>query len=221
VDFFIAEGLGDEAHGLLDDLVTRYPRHPAVAERFARLRDLSDRGAVPQGPPAVDSSVPRAQMADGESADSATHADLGLAYKEMGLFDAAIKEFKLLSQDAEREIYALIMIGECYEGKNALPDAVIHYKKALNRAHITDDQATQIYFQLGRVFEALGDGKEALYFFEKVYRRDPSHADVAARVSRLRGAPAVKPTNPLAAADSASVNVALDAISGGSHRSRS
>ncbi|MDX2020515.1 MAG: tetratricopeptide repeat protein [Deltaproteobacteria bacterium] len=221
VDFFINEGLADEAQSLLDDLVTRYPRHPAVAERFARLRDLSSRGAVPQSPPHTDSSAPRAELATGESADSATHADLGVAYKEMGLFDAAIKEFKVLSQDPDREIDALIMIGECYEGKNALPDAVIHYKKALNRAHISDAQATQIYFQLGRVFEALGDGKEALYFFEKVVRRNPNHADVSARVARLGGGGgASKPANPLAAADSASVNVALDAISGG-NRSRS
>jgi len=150
-------------------------------------------------------------MSPGDSSDSATHADLGVAYKEMGLYDAAIKEFKLLSQDPNREIQALAMMGECYEAKGALPDAVIHYKKALNRATITDEESTQIYFQLGRVFEALGDGQEALYFYDKVIRRNAGYADATARVTRLRGG----------SADSDSANVALDVISGGSNRSRS
>ena len=222
VDFFLAEALADEAQSLLDDLVTRYPRHPAVVERVARLGDLSSRGAVPQNPTtAAELSEPRAVVQNGEASDAGTHADLGIAYKEMGLYDAAIKEFKLLAQDAKREIQALAMMGECYECKGALPDAVIHYKKALNRSHITADESTQIYFQLGRVFEALGDGKEALYFFDKVIRRNSSYADVGARINRLRGGTAGRPTNPLAEADSGGVNDALDVISGGSHRSRS
>ena len=221
VDFFLAESLTDEAQSLLEDLVTRYPRHPSVSERFARLRDMTNRGSVPQNPVTASPTGPRAVMSPGESSDSATHADLGVAYKEMGLYDAAIKEFKLLSQDPKREIQALAMMGECYEAKGALPDAVIHYKKALNRSTITDDESTQIYFQLGRVFEALGDGQEALYFYDKVIRRNAGYADVNARVIRLRGGVSGPPVHPLSTADSDSVNVALDVISGGSNRSRS
>lgn len=224
VDFFLAEGLSEEAQSLLQDLVARYPRHPALAERLARLRGL-EAGAVPQPVPSVASEplfyAPRAVVASGGQPDAGTHGDLGIAYKEMGLYDAAIKEFRLLAQDPEREIYALAMIGECFEAKGALPEAVIHYKKALNRGGISEKESTQIYFQLGRVFEALGDGKEALYFFEKVARRDPGYADVSARVVRLRGGAPPPPQNPLAGADTDSVNVALDAISGGSNRSRS
>lgn len=225
VDFFIAEGLKEEAESLLEDLVSRYPRHPAVAERYAKLEE-GERGAVPQSPAPgtrvpVQESTPRAVVAGGGQADANTHADLGIAYKDMGLHDAAIKEFRLLAQDPQREIYALSMIGECFEAKGALTDAVIQYKKALNRTTITDSESTQIYFQLGRVFEALGDGKEALYFFEKVMRRDPGYSDVSGRVARLRGGAGQPPRNPLAGADSETVNVALDVISGGGNRSRS
>jgi hypothetical protein len=51
---------------------------------------------------------------------------------------------------------------------------------------VREDEATSLYFALGRAFEALGDQGEALYFFEKVARRDPRFADVSARVERLR-----------------------------------
>jgi tetratricopeptide (TPR) repeat protein len=129
---------------------------------------------------------PRAVVAGGGQVDLTTHADLGIAYKEMGLFDAAIKEFLILAQDSTREVFALTMIGECHEAKGAPPEAVVHYKKALNRPQIGDAEATQLYYQLGTVFQTLGDKREALYFFEKVAKRDPQFRDVARRVTALR-----------------------------------
>ena len=76
------------------------------------------------------------------------------------------------------------MMGECYEARGAPAEALLHYKKALNRPSVSDEEATQLYYQLGRVFHTLGDESEALYFFEKVARRAPGFADVAERVAR-------------------------------------
>ncbi len=70
---------------------------------------------------------PVAVVAGGEKVDLSTHGDLGIAYKEMGLLDAAIGEFKLLTQDPAREVFALTMIGECCEAKGSLTDAIIRY----------------------------------------------------------------------------------------------
>src|SRR5581483_4591606 len=104
----------------------------------------------------------------------ATHADLGIAYKEMGLFDAAIQEFSILTQDPRREVFALTMLGECYEAKGTPADAVVHYKKALNRPSVTEAESIQLYFQLGTIFQGMGESTEAAFFFEKVYKRDPN-----------------------------------------------
>jgi tetratricopeptide (TPR) repeat protein len=131
----------------------------------------------------------------------------------MGLHDAAIAEFAKLMEDPQHEVFALTMIGECYEARGTPAEALIHYKKALNRPTVKDDEATQLYYQLGRVFHAVGDQSEALYFFEKVYRRNPRFADVAALVQNLR-AQGVAP-HDRAGADPAR----LDAVSGG-NRSR-
>ena len=67
-----------------------------------------------------------------ERADPGTHGDLGIAYKQMGLYDAAIAEFKLLQADRTRAVFALTMIGECVEAKGELGEAVGKYKEALN-----------------------------------------------------------------------------------------
>jgi tetratricopeptide (TPR) repeat protein len=126
-------------------------------------------------------------VASGGEMDLDSHRDLGIGYKDMGLFDAAIREFSLLVKDPRHEIFALTMIGECHESKGALADAVAYYKKALNKPAISDDEATALYFQLGSVFQTMGETNEALYFFEKVMKRDASFRDVRRRISDLRG----------------------------------
>jgi pilus assembly protein FimV len=215
VDFFLEQGLPDEARAVLDELGAHLAQHPAVLARRTRIeagqfdeatrmrvpgdggleRVLSgdDTGAVPRGSytdlsrsPARTTPIitPRATVALG--ADATTQRDLGIAYKEMGLHEAAIAEFSKLVDDTENQVFALMMIGECHEAEGGFPEALLHYKKALNRPNVRDDEATRLYFLLGRAFEALGDKGEALYFFEKVARRDARFDDVAVRVERLR-----------------------------------
>jgi tetratricopeptide (TPR) repeat protein len=189
VDSFLSAGFIDEARSLLNEVGTRFGGHAAVLERRQRLLGLS--GSIPgagnrSAPPPV-SGMPRAVVADGGETDASTHADLGIAYKDMGLFDAALREFEKLSTDSRREVYALMMMGECYESKGSLPEAIVNYKKALNRPGITEAETTQVYYALGKVFEALPDAREALYFFDKVLRRDPNVFDVRDRIDRLRG----------------------------------
>jgi len=134
----------------------------------------------------VSNPPPRAVVEAGGPPDVETHLDLGIAYKEMGLFDAAIAELRAVTDDPRREVEALTMMGECYEAKGALTEAIIRYKGALNCTPISPDEMTQLYFLLGSAFDRLGDTSEALYFFEKVARRDPRFRDVDRRLAVLR-----------------------------------
>jgi tetratricopeptide (TPR) repeat protein len=203
VDFFLEQGLVEDAGNLLVDLEQRYLPSPLIDERRERLRALEESaglGAVPsaEAGSAVDTSgqspyatgpgiTPKAMVTGGGEMDLAAHRDLGIGYKDMGLFDAAIGEFSQLMRDPKQEVFALSMIGECHESKGALGDAVAFYKKALNRPSISDVEATQLYFQLGSVFQTMGETNEALYFFEKVLKRDNGFRDVRRRVAELRG----------------------------------
>jgi pilus assembly protein FimV len=193
IDFFLEQGLPDEARALLDDLSPALANHGEILRRRAQLERLlggaqdatralpSPVGAVPRS----SSITPRAVVTTG-GADAQTFRDLGIAYKEMGLHDAAVAEFAKLVDDPEHEVFALTMMGECYELRGAPAEALLHYKKALNRPSVREEESTQLYYQLGRVFHTLGDESEALYFFEKVARRAPGFADVAQRVASLR-----------------------------------
>jgi tetratricopeptide (TPR) repeat protein len=198
VDFFLQQGLAEDARFLLDDMGNKYPSSPLMDDRRARLRALDQAnanngpGAVPLANLGTQSSqpvvgiTPKAVVSAGGEMDLASHRDLGIGYKDMGLFDAAIGEFSQLTRDPGQEVFALGMIGECHESKGALGDAVAYYKKALNRPAISDSEATQLYYQLGSVFQTMGEINEALYFFEKVTKREAGFRDARRRITDLR-----------------------------------
>jgi tetratricopeptide (TPR) repeat protein len=117
--------------------------------------------------------------------DSATHYDLGVAYKEMGLIADAIHEFELSARDATRECNCFAMIGMVYLEQNQLDRAAEAYVRALSAPAKTVEQEMNLYYDLGNVYEMKGKNQDALYYFQKIARRDPGYRDVSDRLSAL------------------------------------
>jgi len=124
----------------------------------------------------------RAQVAE---ADSATHYDLGVAYKEMGLVAEAIAEFEAAARDPHRECMCYAMMGLIYLEQNDLERSSDSYIKALGAQSKTVEQEMSLYFDLGTVYEMKNAKKEALYYFQKIARRDPGYRDVSDRIAAL------------------------------------
>lgn len=125
----------------------------------------------------------RATIAD---SDAATHYDLGVAYKEMGLLADARSEFELASRDPQRTCNCYAMIGMIHLEQNELEEATQAYIRALEAEHKTLEQEMSLYFDLGVVYEMRSDVKSALYYFEKIARRDPGYRDVGERIAQLK-----------------------------------
>jgi tetratricopeptide (TPR) repeat protein len=124
----------------------------------------------------------RAQVVE---ADSATHYDLGVAYKEMGLVGEAIAEFEQAGRDPHRECMCYAMIGLIYLEQGQLDRSAESYVKALGAQSKTVEQEMNLYYDLGTVYEMKGATKDALYYFQKIARRDPGYRDVADRINAL------------------------------------
>ncbi|MCB9581462.1 MAG: tetratricopeptide repeat protein [Polyangiaceae bacterium] len=124
----------------------------------------------------------RAQVAEN---DSATHYDLGVAYKEMGLLGDAISEFELAAKDPSRDCMCYAMIGMIRLERTELDDAAKAYIRALESPHKTVEQEMALYYDLGNVYEMKSSPKEALYYFQKIARRDPGYRDVSDRIAAL------------------------------------
>jgi tetratricopeptide (TPR) repeat protein len=124
----------------------------------------------------------RAQVVE---ADSATHYDLGVAYKEMGLVTEALSEFEQAARDPHRECMCFAMIGLIYLEQNQLDRSAESYVKALGAQSKTVEQEMNLYYDLGTVYEMKQQKKDALYYFQKIARRDPGYRDVADRLNAL------------------------------------
>jgi tetratricopeptide (TPR) repeat protein len=202
VDFFIEQGLTGEAVSMLDELEFRFPGHLLIADRREKLAVLESDSGTSQGavPAQVHGGVaestrnmrksaassPHGPAAKAQEHDTDTHADLGIMEKTMERFGAAIEHFKAVMEDPKREVFALSMIGECSEALGESAEAIRCYQDALKRPTATAAEATQLYFQLGNVFYNLGDHSEALYYFERVYKRDANFRDIQRRLADVK-----------------------------------
>lgn len=119
--------------------------------------------------------------------DSATHYDLGVAYKEMGLLSDAIGEFELAAKDDTRACMSHAMIGMIRLERGELDQAAEAYIKALESPQKTVEQEMALYYDLGNVYEMKQSSKDALYYFQKIARRDPGYRDVSDRIAQLSG----------------------------------
>jgi tetratricopeptide (TPR) repeat protein len=130
-----------------------------------------------------------AQIAE---SDAATHYDLGVAYKEMGLTADAIHEFELASRDPTRECVCQSMIGMLHIQNGELDTAIDAFIRGLHASQKTPDQETALTYEIGNAYEMRHNQEQALYYFQLVARLDPSHRDprgsVAERISNLERA---------------------------------
>src|SRR6185369_3382895 len=138
---------------------------------------------------------------------------LGIAYKEMGLIDDAIAEFRIVMKDTPREVQCHLMVGLCFIEKQMITDAIGQFKKGLYVEGITDRESLSLYFELGQAYEKLGDPREALYYYDKVQKRDAKFREVEKRISALRGnEPEVAQAPPNAQSDD--VDAAFETLLG-------
>jgi tetratricopeptide (TPR) repeat protein len=120
-----------------------------------------------------------------DEGDADTHYDLGLAYKEMGLYDEAIKAFDKVIRAPGREVQCRVMLGMCQREQGNPQEAIHQFKQGLH-ANPTDRERLSLYYEIGMTYESIGDGSEALYYFEAVTKRDPNFADAGPRAEQLR-----------------------------------
>jgi tetratricopeptide (TPR) repeat protein len=117
--------------------------------------------------------------------DLDTHYDLGIAYREMGLLDDAINEFRVAMRSRDKEVLCHMMIGLCYLEKEMLSEAISQFKTGLYVEGITERETIALYFELGQSYEHLEDLREALYYYEKVAKKDPTFREVEAKIQTI------------------------------------
>jgi tetratricopeptide (TPR) repeat protein len=120
--------------------------------------------------------------------DYQTHYHLGIAFKEMGLLQRAIDEFKVALADPNREFYCYLMLGICYREMGNHNEAIENLKKGLKIKPLVTKQYEDIYYQLGLTLEEAGQIKDALEAFNKVLelKGGKASAEIESKIQKLR-----------------------------------
>lgn len=118
--------------------------------------------------------------------DSETHYNLGIAYKEMGLVDDAIKEFQTSRENPEYYIRAASMLGLCYMEKGLFPLAVDAFRSALDMIETQDESYWGATYDLASAYEKNGDLKEAFDAFSEVYGWNSGFRQVTEKVNSIK-----------------------------------
>ena len=123
-----------------------------------------------------------------EAEDYQSHYDLGVAYKEMGLIDEAIAEFQKALRGPDNRVRTYEAIGQCFieKGQNQMAATIL--ARALTEKGMDDDQLVGVLYLLGRAYEALGKGEEALQYYQRVFVVDIQFHDVGERMNALENA---------------------------------
>jgi tetratricopeptide (TPR) repeat protein len=106
--------------------------------------------------------------------DAEMHYHLGIAYKEMELFDYAISEFEQAALDLSIKFDSYMMLGSCFMEKGAYDKSIEHYKMAADIKGLSKEKLARINLHMGLAYEASGMTSEALDAYHLALRLDPS-----------------------------------------------
>jgi tetratricopeptide (TPR) repeat protein len=118
--------------------------------------------------------------------DSETHYNLGIAYKEMGLIDDAIKEFQTSKNDPKRFMQSSTMLGVCYVEKGLFSLAIDVLTKVMEEVSDKDESYWAIKYDLADAYEKNNNLKEALDLYTEVFGWNARFRSVSEKMSKLK-----------------------------------
>jgi len=130
--------------------------------------------------------VPEEKEAVAPDKDSEMHYHLGIAYKEMELFDYAISEFEMASTDPAIKFDCHIMLGNCFMEKGDYNQSIQYYQRASQIKGLSNEKLARLHYNLGLAYEANGMVSEALSTFHLVLKLDQSFSEAQEKIKRLQ-----------------------------------
>ena len=116
-----------------------------------------------------------------------SHYDLGIGYKEMGMYAGAIKEFDIAARNPQRRVGCLTLQAICYREKGEPEQAEDLLRRGLSLDVLSDDDRICLDYELAVLLEANGGVEEAITLYREVVRANPGYHDVSRRLSALSG----------------------------------
>ncbi|HLM02890.1 MAG TPA: tetratricopeptide repeat protein [Pyrinomonadaceae bacterium] len=217
VEYYFAQGYKDLALKTLDSMVETFGDLPEIKQARRQIEGdeqpnepaaaTTAAAAVIAATPASESKsfdilndfrnelgLEEEQKPAAEEGDYETHYQMGVAYQEMGLMEDAIREYqdaiKITSPDdgTRRFFHCCNLLGHCFMEKSMPNIALMWYRRGIETVGLSDEELLGLRYEIANAYEAGGDPKKAVEFFEQIYAVDVEYRDVSARLNNLHAA---------------------------------
>lgn len=114
--------------------------------------------------------------------DHEAHFLLGIAYKNMGLYEEAREEFQVSQMGEAFYLDSCLMTAVCYKSERQLPQAIHRLEMLLSDPRCQGPKGQAIRYELGLLYEAHAQWEKATDTFQSI----PSFHDVPQRLEALK-----------------------------------
>jgi tetratricopeptide (TPR) repeat protein len=215
-DFYAQYGFKDQAAKLYESLIRIEPDNREIREKLNALKSPAAPEAAPADLTEAEEEVKEIQpqtMVDSDvkdifkqfkesfaksidDKDSETHYNMGIAYKEMGILEDAIKEFQISLKDPKRERQSISMIALCQIDLGNYPEAVKEFNKIISVMAPDDEAYLDIAYDLATAYMKNREYDNALKLFVEIHTKDSGFRDAAQQIESLKITIAKAKANP-------------------------
>lgn len=118
--------------------------------------------------------------------DYETHYNLGVAYREMSLYEDAIREFKIAMEDPKLRYDCCFLIGQSLMELGRPEAAIDCYEKGLSIDGLSTEKLLGLTYELALALVKVGKRQEALKQFTRIAQLRSDYRDVAEHIKALQ-----------------------------------
>lgn len=120
-----------------------------------------------------------------DESDTESHYSLGIAYKEMGLYDEAVEEFRSAARDSSRSADCSCLEGLCWRDKGDQTAAERAFKEGLALPVISAEALLNLKYELAMLYELSDRTEEAISLYSEIMHANIYFRDVSDRLANL------------------------------------
>ena len=158
---------------------SQVPRDPNPIESVAAPQAVQDEPVAA----APESELSAETTPDEPVVDYEAHYTLGVAYKNMGLYDDAMGEFQISKATDSFYLDSCLMTALCLKEQHQFSPAIRGLEAVLSDPRCQGAKGQAIRYELGMLYEAESQWEKAV----STYQTIPSFHDVPQRLDALRG----------------------------------
>ena len=158
--------------------------HGSGAEQFAEKRTELEAAKRQRAEILIEDARKRL---DRNPTDLQLRYELGEYLTESGRFREALPELQRARQNPNARLKAMNLLGQCYRQLGMLDLAARQLDDAARELTVMDAVKKEILYNLGAVYEQMGDSAKYIEAMKKIYEADYGYRDVAARVESSYG----------------------------------